>query len=80
MHNLVLFGDIEFGDFLKDGQRDHFPCALVHKIACQLIMDEAEADDFMVKHGYGGYLIPAVFKGEIYFSGVKDGMLLGLPV
>jgi len=23
----------------------------------------------MVKHGYSGYLIPAEFKGEIYFSG-----------
>jgi len=64
--NLVLFGDIEFGDFCKG--RDTFPCAVIHEIKCQLLMDETEADDFMVKHGYSGYLIPAEFKGEIYFS------------
>jgi hypothetical protein len=78
MRNMVLFGDIEFGDFLKDGGRDKFPCAIVHEIQCQLMMEEEEADDFMVKHSYGGYLIPAEFKGEIYFSGEKDDKVLSL--
>jgi hypothetical protein len=78
MRNLVLFGNIEFGDFLKDGARDKFPCAIIHEIQCQLMMDEEEADDFMVKHKYGGYLIPAVFNGEIYFSGDNYGRMLSL--
>jgi len=78
MRNIVLFGRIEFGEFLKDGGRDHFPCAIVHEIQCQLMMEEEEADDFMVKHSYDGYLIPALFKGEVYFSGKNDGKMLGL--
>ena len=64
--NLVLFGNIEFGDFCKG--RDAFPCAVIYDIQCQLLMDESEADDFMVEHGYSGYLIPAEFKGEIFFG------------
>jgi len=64
--HLVFFGRMEFGDFVKG--KDSFPMVILHEIEAQLVMNELEADDFMVKHHYDGYLIPALFGGEIVFS------------
>ena len=68
----ILFGDFEFGD-LSVG-RDSFSVAIIHKIDDVRVMEEEGADDFMVKNHYSGYLIPAIFDGEILYSerGVKN--------
>lgn len=68
--HLVFFGRMEFGDFVKG--RDRFPMVILHEIQDQLLMSEEEADAFMTEHNYDGYLIPAVFEGEIVFSN-KEG-------
>lgn len=63
---VVLFGNFSFGDFVKGN--DSYPCAIVHEVQDQRVMSEDEADDFMVANHFDGYLIPSVFKGEIYYS------------
>ena len=62
----ILFGDFEFGEFVKG--RDSFPCAIIHEIQDVQVMAEDEADDFMADNHFSGYLIPAIFEGEIYYS------------
>jgi hypothetical protein len=72
---LVWFGEFEFGHFVKEGAygMEKFPCAIIHSIDDQQYMTELEADDYMVKHSYAGYLISSQFKGEVYYSeGAKD--------
>jgi hypothetical protein len=69
MKTQVWFGNIEFGDFVKG--RDSYPCALVHDISEKAMLSEEEADDYMVAHHYDSYLIPSLFKGEIYYRGQK---------
>jgi hypothetical protein len=63
---IVWFGNFEFGEFVKSD--DRFPCALIHDLQHQQAMTEEEADAFMIKHHYAGYLIPSKFDGEIYYS------------
>ena len=63
---VVLFGNFEFGDFVKSD--DKFPCAIVHDIEDMQVMSEIQADEHMLKHNYGGYLIPKLFDGEIYYA------------
>ena len=62
----VWFGQIEFGDFTKG--KDSFPCALVHQVHEKTMLNESEADDYMVQHHYDAYLIPSIYNGEIYYS------------
>jgi len=63
---VVLFGNFEFGEFVKSD--DKFPCALIHEIQDMQVMSEIQADECMLKNNYSGYLIPALFDGEIYYS------------
>lgn len=63
---VVLFGNFSFGDFVKGN--DRYPCAIIHEVQDQRVMAEDEADDYMVANHFDGYLIPAVFQGEIYHS------------
>lgn len=66
MKTQVWFGRIDFGDFVKG--HDSYPCALIHKIQEKAMLNESEADDYMVKHHYDSYLIPSLYKGEIYYA------------
>lgn len=66
MKTQVWFGNIEFGDFVKG--HDSYSCALVHDITEKAMLDESEADDYMVAHHYDAYLIPSLYKGEIFYS------------
>lgn len=62
----IWFGNIEFGDFQKG--HDSYPCALVHRINEKAMLTEKEADDYMVQHHHDAYLIPSLYKGEIYYA------------
>ena len=63
---VVLFGNFEFGDFVKSD--DKFPCAIVHEIQDMQVMSEVQADEYMHKNHYSGYLIPKLYDGEIYYA------------
>mgnify|MGYP006285552259 CR=1 FL=1 len=59
----VIFGSIEFGDFVKCG--DRYPMALVGDyITKEIDSDDIEAYAWENKCEY---VVPTEFKGEIYF-------------
>lgn len=64
----LLLGQMEFGEFVVSG--DRFKIALVHSVAEKLLVDEDKA----MQIGEEGldradsYLIPSLFKGDVWFS------------
>lgn len=60
------FGDMEFGDFVKD--KDRYPIALIHAVHdVRDFATEEEADYYMTQNGYGGYIDANSTNTEIYF-------------
>lgn len=59
----VIFGSIEFGDFVKCG--DKYPMALVKNYFTKDI-DEDEIEDYAWENRCE-YVVPSEFIGEIYF-------------
>lgn len=63
---LVWFGEFEFGDFDKCG--DKFPCAIIHEIVEKVYIDESEVEDFMQINCHESWMIPSQWKGEVFYS------------
>jgi hypothetical protein len=59
----VIFGSIEFGDFVKCG--DKYPMALVKNYFTKDI-EEDEIEDYAWENRCE-YVVPSEFRGEIYF-------------
>ena len=59
----VIFGSIEFGDFVKCG--DKYPMALVKNYFTMYIKED-EIEDYAWKN-HCEYVVPSEFRGEIYF-------------
>lgn len=59
----VIFGSIEFGDFVKCG--DKYPMALVKNYFTKDIEGD-EIEDYAWKN-HCEYVVPSEFRGEIYF-------------
>ena len=64
---LYFFGNIEFGDFVKGD--DYYPVALIRAVHdTREFATEEEADDYMVEHGFSGYVNAESKNIEIYFA------------
>lgn len=59
----VIFGSIEFGDFVKCG--DKYPMALVKDYITK-DMDETDIETYAWEN-HCEYVVPGEFRGEIYF-------------
>jgi hypothetical protein len=60
------FGEIEFGDFIK--HEDYHPIALISRVdQVREFATEDEAENYMVEHGYSGYIDANTKAVEIYF-------------
>jgi hypothetical protein len=63
---LVWFGNFEFGDFDKCG--DKFPCVLIHSIVEKVYIEEDEIEDFMEVNKHDSWMIPSIWQGELFYS------------
>jgi hypothetical protein len=64
----VWFGVMEFGRFSK--QDDYFEMCVIDSIdEIALLEDDADIiENYMDANGYGGYMIPSQYNGEIVYT------------
>jgi len=65
----VWFGTMEFGRFVIAND-DQYEMCVIHDIAEKLWLEEDDdiIEDYMASNGYGGYLIPSQYKGEVVYT------------
>ena len=60
----VIFGNIEFGDFVKCG--DRYPMALVKEVFAIEDLEDSDIESYAWEN-HCEYVVPHEFRGEIYF-------------